>query len=60
LDIRVGAVFALETDNEVENAVGKIKSKNLDMIVLNSIQNLVVMVLSTIPTKSKHQKRWAQ
>lgn len=31
--------FALETDNEVENAVGKIKSKNLDMIVLNSLQN---------------------
>lgn len=32
--------FALETDNEVENALGKIKSKNLDMIVLNSLQNL--------------------
>ena len=32
--------FALETDNEVENAIGKIKSKNLDMIVLNSLQNL--------------------
>jgi phosphopantothenoylcysteine decarboxylase / phosphopantothenate---cysteine ligase len=31
--------FALETDNEVENAIGKIKSKNLDMIVLNSLQN---------------------
>ncbi len=31
--------FALETDNEVENALGKIKSKNLDMIVLNSLQN---------------------
>lgn len=32
--------FALETDNEVENAIGKIKSKNFDMIVLNSLQNL--------------------
>lgn len=32
--------FALETDNEVENAIGKIKSKNLDMIILNSLQNL--------------------
>ena len=31
--------FALETDNEVENAIGKIKSKNLDMIVLNSLKN---------------------
>lgn len=31
--------FALETDNEVENAIGKIKSKNLDLIVLNSLQN---------------------
>jgi len=31
--------FALETDNEVENAIGKIKIKNLDMIVLNSLQN---------------------
>lgn len=31
--------FALETDNEVDNAKGKIKSKNLDMIVLNSLQD---------------------
>ena len=31
--------FALETDHEVENALGKIKSKNLDMIVLNSLQD---------------------
>jgi phosphopantothenoylcysteine decarboxylase/phosphopantothenate--cysteine ligase len=32
--------FALETDNEVENAIGKMKSKNLDMIILNSLQNV--------------------
>lgn len=31
--------FALETDNEIENALGKIKSKNLDLIVLNSLRN---------------------
>jgi phosphopantothenoylcysteine decarboxylase/phosphopantothenate--cysteine ligase len=31
--------FALETDNEFENAVGKIKSKNLDVIVLNSLND---------------------
>lgn len=31
--------FALETDNETENAISKIKSKNLDMIVLNSLQH---------------------
>ena len=31
--------FALETNNEVENAVGKIKSKNLDLIVLNSLND---------------------
>jgi phosphopantothenoylcysteine decarboxylase / phosphopantothenate---cysteine ligase len=31
--------FALETDNEIANAIGKIQSKNLDMIVLNSLQN---------------------
>ena len=29
--------FALETDNEKENALGKLKSKNADMIVLNSL-----------------------
>lgn len=32
--------FALETDNEIANAIGKIQSKNLDMIVLNSLQNV--------------------
>lgn len=31
--------FALETDNEVFNAQSKLKSKNLDMIVLNSLRN---------------------
>jgi phosphopantothenoylcysteine decarboxylase / phosphopantothenate---cysteine ligase len=30
--------FALETDNELENAVGKMKKKNLDLIVLNSLR----------------------
>jgi len=31
--------FALETNNEVANAEKKIKSKNLDLIVLNSLQD---------------------
>lgn len=31
--------FALETENEIENAKGKLKSKNLDMIVLNSLRD---------------------
>ena len=31
--------FALETNNEVENAKGKLKRKNLDVIVLNSLQD---------------------
>ncbi len=29
--------FALETDNEIKNAKSKLKNKNLDMIVLNSL-----------------------
>ena len=29
--------FALETDNEIANAKEKIKKKNLDLIVLNSL-----------------------
>ena len=31
--------FALETNNEVENALQKLKKKNLDMIVLNSLKD---------------------
>lgn len=31
--------FALETENEVENAKGKLKRKNLDAIVLNSLND---------------------
>ena len=31
--------FALETDNELENAQDKLKRKNLDLIVLNSLQD---------------------
>ncbi|MEE9363342.1 MAG: bifunctional phosphopantothenoylcysteine decarboxylase/phosphopantothenate--cysteine ligase CoaBC [Cellulophaga sp.] len=31
--------FALETENEVENAKGKLKKKNLDAIVLNSLND---------------------
>jgi phosphopantothenoylcysteine decarboxylase/phosphopantothenate--cysteine ligase len=30
--------FALETDNEIENAMAKLKRKNLDLIVLNSLE----------------------
>jgi phosphopantothenoylcysteine decarboxylase / phosphopantothenate---cysteine ligase len=31
--------FALETDNERENAINKLKSKNADLIVLNSLKD---------------------
>ena len=31
--------FALETENEIKNAKGKIQKKNLDLIVLNSLQD---------------------
>ena len=31
--------FALETQNEEENALGKLQKKNLDMIVLNSLRD---------------------
>ena len=33
------AGFALETDNELENAIAKLNSKNLDLIVLNSLKD---------------------
>ena len=32
--------FALETDNEITNAIKKLKSKNLDLIILNSLKDL--------------------
>lgn len=32
------AGFALETHNEIENAVSKLKRKNLDIVVLNSLK----------------------
>lgn len=32
--------FALETENEIENAQDKLKRKNLDMIVLNSLRDI--------------------
>ncbi|MCB0469067.1 MAG: phosphopantothenoylcysteine decarboxylase, partial [Flavobacteriaceae bacterium] len=31
--------FALETENELENAKTKLKKKNLDLIVLNSLND---------------------
>lgn len=31
--------FALETENEIKNAMGKLKKKNLDAIVLNSLND---------------------
>jgi len=31
--------FALETENEIDNAKAKVKRKNLDLIVLNSLQD---------------------
>ena len=31
--------FALETENEIENAGNKLKKKNLDAIVLNSLND---------------------
>ncbi len=36
---RVIVGFALETDNEHDNALGKMQRKGLDMIVLNSLRN---------------------
>lgn len=31
--------FALETENEIQNAMKKLRSKNLDMIILNSLRD---------------------
>ena len=31
--------FALETQNEIENARGKFKRKNLDLLILNSLRD---------------------
>ncbi len=42
--------FALETGNELENAQGKLRKKNLDLIVLNSLKD-PVPVLVTIQTE---------
>ncbi len=36
---QIVAGFALETDNEIENARNKLKSKRLDFIVLNSLKD---------------------
>ena len=36
---QISVGFALETDNAKENALRKLESKNLDMIVLNSLQD---------------------
>ncbi|MFZ2287029.1 MAG: bifunctional phosphopantothenoylcysteine decarboxylase/phosphopantothenate--cysteine ligase CoaBC [Bacteroidales bacterium] len=33
------AGFALETDNEIANATAKLRKKNLDLIILNSLQD---------------------
>lgn len=38
-DKQVLVGFALETENEKENAIGKLKKKNADMIVLNSLND---------------------
>jgi len=38
-DKQIVAGFALETDNEVENAAQKLKEKNLDLIILNSLKD---------------------
>lgn len=36
---RITVGFALETDNEIENARKKLKNKNLDIVVLNSMND---------------------
>ncbi|MGB0891486.1 MAG: bifunctional phosphopantothenoylcysteine decarboxylase/phosphopantothenate--cysteine ligase CoaBC [Flavobacteriaceae bacterium] len=64
--------FALETNNELENAKGKLQRKNLDAIVLNSLQdkgagfatdtNKVTIIdkdLNEVPFKLKSKKEVA-
>ncbi len=36
---QISVGFALETDNEMDNALSKLSKKNLDMIVLNSLRD---------------------
>ncbi len=38
-DNKIIAGFALETDNEIQNAKEKLKKKSLDLIILNSLKN---------------------
>ncbi len=38
-DTQITVGFALETDQELENAKGKLNAKNLDLIVLNSLND---------------------
>jgi len=38
-DGQILAGFALETDNEIRNATEKLKKKNLDLIILNSLRD---------------------
>lgn len=67
-DNQVLVGFALETNNEVENALIKLRSKNLDLIILNSLSdpgagfrhstNKITIIdrlenLKTFPLKSK-------
>jgi phosphopantothenoylcysteine decarboxylase / phosphopantothenate---cysteine ligase len=37
---QVSIGFALETNNEINHAIGKLKKKNFDMVVLNSMNDL--------------------
>ena len=37
--------FALETNDEIKNAIRKLKSKNLDAIVMNSLKNSCIFLL---------------
>ena len=37
---QIVAGFSLETDHEIENAIKKLKTKNLDFIILNSLNDI--------------------